>query len=56
MIQKLENERDYHHNNHVELRKKDFITISKEFELKQLKRDNYFLKEQLEAFKKKNEE
>lgn len=51
LIANLENERDFHHKNHTELRKRLFQNTQNEFNLKQLKRDNHFLQQELEALK-----
>lgn len=45
-IQKLESERDFHHKNHIELRKELYNKTSAEFQINKLKRDLHYKIEQ----------
>lgn len=50
-IQKLEGERDFHHKNHVELRKELYNKTSAEFHINKLKRDLHYKTEELATAK-----
>ena len=52
-IQKLENERDFHHKNHVDLRKELYQKTNNEFQLNQLKRDLHYKNEEFGSLKER---
>lgn len=51
--QKLESERDFHHKNHIELRKELYNKTSAEFQINKLKRDLFYKGEELSAVKER---
>lgn len=52
-IQKLENERDFHHKNHVDLRKELYQKTNSEFQLNQFKRDLHYKNEEFVGLKER---
>jgi len=52
-IQKLESERDFHHRNHMELRKDRYARTNNEFQLTNLKREINFKSDEVESLKQR---
>jgi chromosome segregation ATPase len=55
-IQKLESERDFHHKNHMDLRKERYNRSNGEFQVVNLKRELSFKSEEVEALKNRCQE
>ena len=52
-IQKLESERDFHHRNHMELRKDRYIRSNNDFQLSNLKRELSFKSDEVDSLKQR---